>query len=160
MQASTGYTPFYLLFGRQARLPLDVIYGMPEPAIQSPSEYAKVLHKQMTEIFALIRSKLATQYECEDFYNHKVHGKPYAPGNLVWLHSSVIDKGKSHKLHHPWTRPYKVVKKLSDATYRVQKLQGCKQRKMVHFDQLKSCPDNIRLDVTDLTPAESPATAP
>ena len=136
------------MFGCQATLPLDVIYGMPEPAIQSPSEYAKVLHKQMTETFALVRSKLATQHECQDFYNHKVHGKPYAPGNLVLLHSPVIDKGKSCKL----------VKKLSDATYRVQKLQGRKQRKVVHFDQLKSCPDNIWMDVTDSTPAESPAT--
>ena len=132
------------MFGCQATLPLDVIYGMPEPAIQSPSEYAKVLHKQMTEAFALIRSKLATQHERQkDFYNHKVHGKPYAPGNLVWLHSPVIGKGKSRKLHHPWTGPYKVIKKLSDVTYRVQKLQGCKQRKVVHFNQLKPCPDNI-----------------
>ena len=114
----------------------------------------------MTEAFALVRSKLATQHERQKyFYNHKVHGKPYVPGNLVWLHSPVIGKGKSRKLHHPWTGPYKVIKKLSDATYRVQKLQGRKQRKVVHFDRLKPCPDNIRLDVTGSTPAESPATA-
>ena len=160
VQTSTGYTPFYLMFGRLARLPLDVIYGMPEPAIQSPSEYDKVLHKQMTEAFALVRSKLATQHERQkDIFNHKILGKPYAPGNLVWLHSPVIGKGKSRKLHHPWTGPYKVIKKLSDATYRVQKLQGHKQHKVVDFDHLKSCPYNIRLDVTGSTPAESSAAA-
>ena len=60
------------------------------------------------------QSKLATQRESQkDFYNHKVHGKLYAPGNFVWLHSPVIGKGKSLKLHHSWTRPYKVIKILS-----------------------------------------------
>ena len=114
----------------------------------------------MTEAFALVRSKLATRHGLRRyFYNQKVHETPYAPGNLVWLHSPVIGKGKSCKLHHPWTGPYKVIKKLSDATYRIQKLQGRKQHKMVHFDQLKSCPNNIRLDITGSTPAGSPVTA-
>ena len=159
VQASTGYTPFFLMFSRQARLPLDVIYGTSEPATQSLSEYAKALHKQMTEAFALMRSKLATRHERQKkFYNQKVHGTPYAPGNLVWLHSPVIGKGKSHKLHYPWTGPYKVNKKLSDVTYRIQKLQGRKQRKVVDFDRLKPCPDNIWLDTTGST-ADSSSTA-
>ena len=37
------------------------------------------------------------------------------------------------------TRPYKVIKKLSEVTYRIQHLQGRHQRKVVHFDRLKPC---------------------
>jgi len=50
----------------------------------------------------------------------KVHGKP---GDLVRLHSTVVDKGK-HKLNHIISgRPYKATKKLSDVTYQLQHFQ-------------------------------------
>ena len=55
--------------------------------------------------------------------------------------------GPSKKLHHPWAGPYKVVKKLSDTNYRIEQMQGRRRhRKVVHFDRLKLCPKNIRLD--------------
>ena len=34
-----------------------------------------------------------------------------------------------------------------------------KQHKVIHFDWLKPCSDNIQLDISGSTPAESPATA-
>ena len=56
----------------------------------------------------------------KELYDQKKHGDPYNVGDLVWLHSPVVPHGSSHKLHHPWTGPYKIVKKLSDITYRIQ----------------------------------------
>ena len=38
------------------------------------------------------------------------------------------------------------MKKLSDATYWIEQLKGRRHRKVVHFDTLKLCPKNIRLD--------------
>ena len=55
-----------------------------------------------------------------------------------------VPKNNHRKLFHPWTGPFKVLKQLSDCTYRVQQLGGRKQRQIVHFNRLKPCPKDIR----------------
>ena len=123
VQASTGYTPFYLMFGRQARLQLDVMYetSPPSPANASPGEYAVALQKQLRTAYDLVREKASKAHlRQKQLYNQKVHGQPHKLGDLVWLHSAVAKKGPRSKLQHQWTGPFKVVKKLSNATYRIQ----------------------------------------
>ena len=149
VQSSTGYTPFYLMFGRQARLPLDVMYKTSIPVVSGTTsgEYAVALQTQLRTAYSLVRQRLSTTHiRQKELYNSKVHGQPHKPGDLVWLHSTVAKKGPRHKLHHQWTGPFKVVKKLSDATYRIQHTQKHNQRKVVHFDRLKPCSSNMRFD--------------
>ena len=73
----------------------------------------------------------------KQLYDRKVHGKPYEIGDMVWLHSPVVPRGTSRKLFHPWSGPHKVVKRLSDITYRILNTRSKRQRLVVHFDRLK-----------------------
>ena len=69
-------------------------------------------------------------------YDKRIHGDPYKLGDTVWLLVSVVDKGQSRKLHHPWKGPYYVVKKIAECHYQIKSVTDeCEQ--IVHFNRLK-----------------------
>ena len=145
IHSSTGYTAFYLMFGRQARLPIDLVYGTGDHRESSPDNYAIQMKNGLKEAYSLVRKKLERTHELrKEKYDRKVHGEPYKEGDLVWMHSPVTAKGGSRKLHHAWTGPFKVIKKLSDCDYRIKGLRGRKQLHVVHFNRLKPCTPGMR----------------
>ena len=138
VQHTTGYTPFYLMFGRQARIPVDLMFKSNLPEEMPHSDYAVLLKSTLEEAYGQVREKMELKQEAQkQSYDRKVHGKPYNVGDMVWLHSTVVPRGTAKKLHHPWTGPYRVVKCLSDITYRIENVKSKRQRQVVHFDRLK-----------------------
>ena len=88
------------------------------------------------------------------------YGKPFVTGDLVWLFYPAVPRGHSKKHHHPWSGPYRVIAKLSETDYRVKKMTGQKTVRVVHFDRLKSCDPNTRLDDLLVTPSPTPPPHP
>lgn len=143
--ASTEYSPFFLMFGRQAQLPIDIMYGTPHQD-STTSEYAMNLHETFTKAFVSAREHIGVHQERQaETYNKRVHGTTYERGKWVWLFNPVVPKGRAKKFHKPWTGPYKVLKKLSDSTYRIKNTCRPFKTKVVHFDRLKPCSDDLRL---------------
>ena len=149
IQSTTGYTPFFLMFGREARLPLAIVHKpppSPHGAIpQQYGNYVQSLQETFNTAFEAVRSNMSTrQGRQKEFYNCKVHGDPFKPGDLVWLFNEALVKGESRKLRRPWRGPYRVITQLSDVTYRIQHT-GNNKSTVVHFDRLKRCPSGMRL---------------
>ena len=149
MQSTTGYSPFFLMFGPEARLPIDLIYNLngeqEETDDKSYSTYVNKQQEQFAEAYEKVRQNVS-QKQCyqSQQYNRRIHGKPFHKGELVWLFNPAIKKGQSRKFHRPWGGPYRICEKLSDVTYRVQHT-GNNKCKVVHFNRLKKRPENIRL---------------
>ena len=96
--ATTGFTPFFLMFGRQARIPTDLMYGTAEPESLDYGEYAAQLRKSMANAYRIARESSAGKQERQaEMYNEKVHGKPHDVGSLVWLLNPQVPRGKSKK---------------------------------------------------------------
>ena len=145
VHASTGYTPFYLMFGRQASLPIDLMYGTGENNELSTSDYATQLKMSLDEAYRIAREKLCTSHRRQkECYDKRIHGKPFKESDLVWSHSPVVLRGQSKKLHHPWTGPFKIVEQISESDYKIRNVQRKKKLQVVHFDRLKLCTPGTR----------------
>ena len=140
VHSSTQYTPHYLLFGHEVRLPLDVMYGREPHQPEAASEYARNLRSTLEEAHERAREHLKTaQRRQKDYYDRRVAGDEIKVGDHVYLHFPVIKSGRTKKLHSPWHGPHVVVKKISDVTYRIEEVDNPRKRRVVHFNRQKLC---------------------
>ena len=132
---------FLLMFGREARLPIDLVApAITEEAQSTRSEFAESMKKRFERTYELTRAN--TQKACnryKDYNDAKAKEATYKVEGKVWLHVPVVKKGKSLKLSRPWQRPYAVVKRLSDVMYRIELVSNKRKRLVVHFNRLKPC---------------------
>ena len=137
------------------------MYGNPAPEPLTLPQYVQELRTRLQEAYRHVREQMGRKLcRQKEIYDKRVHGDPYKPGDLVWLHNPAVPRGHSKKLHRPWSGHFKVVDKISDAVYRVQNLRARRQHRVVHFDQLKPYPPDMRLpeallDYYNHTPSSS-----
>ena len=144
---TTGYSPFTLMFGRQARLPTDIALGTPSPSPTTVTQYADSLRESLNFAYECVRERMGHQLGKQKAqYDSRVYGQPFQVGDLVWVHNPAVPRGHSKKLHRPWNGPYQVVARLSESVYRLKHLRRTRCRPVVHFDRLKLCHQDIRLE--------------
>ena len=111
---------------KQCTLPLH------EPAYEQP----------LSAVYGQPRNHTEWEWDC--WTERRAHGELFKEGDLVWLYSSAAPRGQSREVHRPWMGPYRIVKKLSEAAYRIQNMRVRRQCLMVRFNRLKPCPPYIR----------------
>ena len=143
---STGFTPYRLMFGREAILPLDAVLKLetspPQRGGQSYPDYVVQQKKQLEETEHLVRENLKRAQKTQKaYYDTRCHGQWFHVGDRVWYRNRARTGRK--KFLKPWCGPWKIVKALSDVTYRIEeerrKAGQRRNRKVVHFNYLKPC---------------------
>lgn len=134
---TTGYTPASLMLGRDLRMPVDISLGRP-PVDENDgmsTTYAMNLRQRLQDVHQIVRNRLhLAAGTMKKRYDSKTSQELLSPGDEVWLYNPVRKKGVCPKLTSDWEGPYRVLDRLSDVTYRIQKDQG--KKKIVHFNRL------------------------
>ena len=70
VHASTQYTPFYLLFGHEVQLPVDVMFGQQLNHKPEVSDYVRNIHDTLEEVHEHPREHLQAAQKCQkDHYD-------------------------------------------------------------------------------------------
>lgn len=157
-QASTGFSPFELLYGRQVRGPLDVLKevweGPGTPKMQSILSHILKMRDKMEEMTELVQANMEhAQSNQKAWYDKAARQRNLQPGQKVLL----LLPTSENKLLARWQGPFKVVRKMGPATYEVDLPGRRKPRQTFHVNLLKEWHERqpgLQLRVQDVVEEE------
>lgn len=116
-QETTGFTPFRLVYGREATTTLDAMLPHFPDMIDADAD---IFAQRAEEARQLARVRIRRQQLVDARrYNMRRRDVRFRPGDQVWVWTPIRRRGLSEKLLRKYFGPYKVLRRLSDLTYEV-----------------------------------------
>ncbi len=137
--SSTGYSPYYLLFGVQPHLPVDALLGQ-ESVMDDKPDWLKVHQERLRD--AHVRAKeYAERKAAERAKQHEE--KVYCPAVEVGLHVYLRHRPPGrNKIQDAWSSTVYRVLEVQGTTYTVESVEGGPAKK-VHRSNLRLCTNSV-----------------
>ncbi|XP_058614187.1 LOW QUALITY PROTEIN: uncharacterized protein LOC131528813 [Onychostoma macrolepis] len=136
-QASTGFTPFELLFGRQPRGLLDIAreaWEQQPAAFRSTIEHVRDMRERIDRVMPLVREHLTKAQQAQQrLYNRAAQPREFQPGD----HVMVLIPTAACKFLATWQGPYTVTERIGPVTYRVRQPGRRREEQLYHVNLLK-----------------------
>ena len=137
-QASTGFSPFELVYGRQVRGPLDILKETWEAPSQGSDEsivsYVLSVQERLAKMTELVKKNLAqAQVEQKQWYDQNARERVFKDGDQVL----VLLPTSTSKLMASWQGPYGITKRVTPVTYEVNMHDKRKKKRIFHVNMLK-----------------------
>ena len=123
---ATSQTPFALVYGAEAVLPTELIYGSPrvlayDELEQEPSRQDDAVLLEEDRLWAAVRAA-RYQHALRRYHNRKVHARSFEEGDLILrrVQSAKI----SNKLTPKWEGPYRVKRVTRPGAVRLETEDG------------------------------------
>jgi hypothetical protein len=132
IQESSNYSPFYANYGFNPRhspeIPSNIDVPRAEDFVVNLSDLSKELKKNL---------ETASKKQ-ENFANkHRTQAPEFKKNDKVWLNSSLILRNKNKKLKPRKLGPFKIIKKISPVTYKLDLPKKYRIHPIIHVSELE-----------------------
>ncbi|MES9879749.1 MAG: DDE-type integrase/transposase/recombinase, partial [Sedimenticola sp.] len=162
---TTGQSPFFLMFGREPRLPVDLAFGLnpKEDTSANTSKYAEDLRNRFRSSYDKARKTIQTsQDKQKKSYDYRIRGAHLHPGDRVLV--KVMAFEGRHKLVDKWSEDvYTIVRQINDKVpvFEVQREDGHGKKRVLHRNLLLPIGSlNEEQDPVLLQPSVPPSPTP
>ena len=147
VHSTTRHTPFFLLHGREAKLPLE--FALPGYQIEDSQEDAENLVTKQTQHLENSLKQVQEQAQqkislAQILYKQQYDRKRKVPetprfkiGDQVLRARYELGTAKKNKLESQFEGPYYVHQAHPNGTYKLRKVDGQKLQKLIHDNHLK-----------------------
>ena len=144
-RTSLGYTPFHLVYGQEALLPIEVeLASLRVLATSQEKNQDKKLEERILDLerLELDREAAVQHYSMQaekrrKEFNKKLASKNIREGSLVLRYDNRFDNRKDAKLVLKWEGPFVVIKKYPNGSYKLGDMDGRVHKTRVNGWRLK-----------------------
>ena len=141
---ATGFSPFYLMFGRSSRLPIDLIFGIDvdgnKQRHKTHDQFVNTWETSMQEALKIVDDTTKqNRRRSTVYYNKKVFGSEIQIGDRVLLRN-MGERGGTGKLRSYWEEKIYVVvnKDIKLPIFTIRPEEGGRERG-VHRNNITNC---------------------
>nr|KAG5701585.1 hypothetical protein BaRGS_024835 [Batillaria attramentaria] len=140
---ATGYSPFFLLYGRTPRLPVDILFRIQRPELTQRKDIAKYVQEyrdSMQEAYS--KAAQAAEKEASSRqvrHSNKIQATVLRPGDRV-LVRNLSERGGPGKLRSYWEDAvHLVVRRMGEDSpvYEVRPEEGGRKSRVLHRNMLR-----------------------
>ena len=136
-QASTGFSPFELLYGCEVRGPLDVLretWEQPTSTDENVVAYVLKMRDRLAEMSEIVQENLSrAQQTQKQWYDRTARTRKFNPGDRVL----VLLPTSTHKLRAQWQGPFAVTEKRGEVNYVVDMDDRRRRLRTFHVNMLR-----------------------
>ena len=139
--ASTGLSPHYLLYGREARLPIDIYLNLPREE-DEPVPWVSAHRQRLNSAYQIVQRRLKqAAEERKRRYDKSTAEAPLSIGTLVYVRNRGFRE--RHKIVDAYKPDvYRIVSKFDGKdVYEIMRTDGTRETKWVNRSELRRCPD-------------------